>query len=328
MLEDDAHDVARVTDHLRKGGFSVQINNVANQTEFIHHLAHEAPDIILSDNEVPGFNGFEALAVAREKHPEIPFVFVANLAGNENEIETLQNGGIDYVLKNRLVHLVPVVQRNLREAAKQKEHRKLEQALIRQEEYFRALVDSVTDYAICHLDGEGRINTWNTGAEWVNGFGADEMIGQHFSCFYPADAVGAGQPQHALAQAYAQGRFQDEVILLRKGSIPYWANLVITPLPQTPDDPRGFALVIRDITSRKQTEVERERIIQEFQNTLNNVKILSGLVPICAACKKVRDYKGHWHPLESYLREHSEATLTHEFCADCAKHIQPEHSAT
>ena len=90
---------------------------------------------------------------------------------------------------------------------------------------------------------------------------------------------------------------------------------------------RGFALVTRDITARKQANAEREHLIQELHAAISDVKSLSGLLPLCASCKKVRDYQGRWHPLEVYLREHSEATLTHEFCHECAQHIQPMNSA-
>jgi PAS domain S-box-containing protein len=190
------------------------------------------------------------------------------------------------------------------------------------EEYCRALVNSVRDYAIFRLDKEGHVNSWNPGAQWIKGYEADEIIGKHFSCFFPAQAVENGRPAHALAQAIDKGRFQEEALLLRKGGMSFWADMVITSLKDASESLQGFALVSCDISARKEAEAERERLIQELQTTLNNVKILSGHLPICASCKKIRDYRGQWHPMEIYLRNHSEATLTHEFCAECATLIQ------
>jgi CheY-like chemotaxis protein len=77
-------------------------------------------------------------------------------------------------------------------------------------------------------------------------------------------------------------------------------------------------------TARRQTEVERDRLIQDLQKSLANVKSLSGLLPICAGCKKIRDDKGYWSQVESYVQMHSEATFTHGLCPDCIKKYYPE----
>jgi hypothetical protein len=77
--------------------------------------------------------------------------------------------------------------------------------------------------------------------------------------------------------------------------------------------------VKEDITSRKQTEAERERLIADLREALANVKSLSGLLPICAACKKIRDDQGYWSQVESYIQKHSEAKFTHGMCPDCIK---------
>jgi PAS domain S-box-containing protein len=201
-------------------------------------------------------------------------------------------------------------------------NRKYGEMMGQDDAYFRALVDSIRDYAIFRLAGDGHVTSWNPGAQWIKGYKADEIIGKHFSCFYPDQAVADGQPARALTQAFEQGRFQEETMLLRKGKMPFWADVVLTSLKNVPDHWHGFALVVCDITARKEAEEERERLILELKTTLDNVKILSGLLPICASCKKIRDYKGQWHPLEVYLRNHSEATLTHEFCVECATNIQ------
>ncbi|MBN1398611.1 MAG: hypothetical protein JXA06_11315, partial [Bacteroidetes bacterium] len=78
------------------------------------------------------------------------------------------------------------------------------------------------------------------------------------------------------------------------------------------------------IQERKQAELEKEKLISELQDALAKVKKLSGLIPICSSCKKIRDDKGYWNQLEKYLLEHSDATLSHGLCPDCAKKLYPE----
>jgi hypothetical protein len=81
--------------------------------------------------------------------------------------------------------------------------------------------------------------------------------------------------------------------------------------------------IFRDITQSKLLEVEREKLIKELKNALDQVKQLSGLLPICASCKKIKDDKGDWHQIESYIRDHSEAEFTHGICQECVKKLYP-----
>ena len=322
LLEDDVRDAELIRAELRKGGLSVLVHRVETQKEFVDMLVHEPPDLILSDHGLPSFNGFEALAVARHRCPELPFIFVTGLAGTEQDIETFERESIGYVLKSRLSRLVPAVQQVISDIEKQRERRNRQQRWQQDEEYYRALLDSVRDYAIFRLDGNGCVSSWNAGAQWIKGYEADEMMGKHLADFFPAQAVTDGLPARALIGAKTEGRFQAETVLVRKGGTPFWADVILTRLEGVPEHSQGFALVVCDITARKEAATVQERLFEDLKATLDNVKILSGLLPICASCKKIRDYKGHWHPLEVYLRNNSEATLMHEFCTDCVTHIQ------
>jgi PAS domain S-box-containing protein len=83
---------------------------------------------------------------------------------------------------------------------------------------------------------------------------------------------------------------------------------------------------ISDITERKRVETEREKLIEELRGALARVKQLSGLLPICASCKRIRDDKGYWTKIEAYIRDHSEAEFSHGLCPDCGKKLYPEYS--
>jgi PAS domain S-box-containing protein len=134
------------------------------------------------------------------------------------------------------------------------ERREVEQRLRESEERFRLLVEGVLDYAIFRLDAEGVVQTWNAGAERITGFRAHEIVGRHFSVFYPEDALARQWPQYELEVASREGRFEDEGIRVRKDGTTYWANVIITALHDDQGRPRGFAKITRDLTERKRAE--------------------------------------------------------------------------
>ncbi len=122
----------------------------------------------------------------------------------------------------------------------------------------RLLIASVTDYAILTLDERGCIASWNLGAERIKGFRAEEILGQHFSRFYPPEDVARGKPQWELETAVRVGRFEEEGWRVRKDGTRFWANVVITALFDESGQLRGFGKVTRDFTQRKADEERRE----------------------------------------------------------------------
>lgn len=143
------------------------------------------------------------------------------------------------------------------------EGRRFAEAFRRSEEQFRLLVESVRDYAIFMLDPHGRVVTWNTGAGLIKGYSAPEIIGRHFSVFYPPDAVARDWPGHELRHAAAEGRFEDEGWRIRKDGTRFWANVVITALRAPDGRLLGFAKVTRDLTERRRSEEQERELIRE-----------------------------------------------------------------
>jgi PAS domain S-box-containing protein len=143
------------------------------------------------------------------------------------------------------------------------------------EEGFRLLVESVKDYAIFRLDPRGYVATWNIGAERIKGWRADEIIGQHFSRFYPEYDIRAGKCEMELEVAAREGRFEDENWRIRKDGSRFWANVVITALRNARGELVGFAKVTRDLTERKAAEEERIRLAQEVRARIQALAELS-----------------------------------------------------
>jgi PAS domain S-box-containing protein len=139
--------------------------------------------------------------------------------------------------------------------------RKLAEETARQtDERFRLLVESVRDYAIFMVDPGGRVMSWNAGAQRMKQYRADEIIGQHFSRFYPEEEVRAGKCELELAEAERYGLFEDEGWRVRKDGSQFWANVTITALRSPKGELVGYAKVTRDLTERRKLEDERLRL--------------------------------------------------------------------
>lgn len=122
------------------------------------------------------------------------------------------------------------------------------------EENFRRFIETIQDYAVFMLDPHGNVTTWNPGAEKLKGYKADEIIGRHFSCFYPQEDIRSGRPEMNLAEAARIGHIEDEGWRLRKDGTKFWANVVITAVRDDEGNLIGFGKVTRDFTEWMETQ--------------------------------------------------------------------------
>ena len=134
------------------------------------------------------------------------------------------------------------------------ERKQAEERLRQSEERLRLMIESVRDYAIFMLDPDGRVATWNQGAERIKGYTASEIIGQHFSVFYSSEDFANGKPAHELEAVLRDGRVEDEGWRVRKDRSQFWANVIITALHDSTGVLRGFAKITRDMTEKRQVE--------------------------------------------------------------------------
>ncbi len=151
------------------------------------------------------------------------------------------------------------------------ERRRAEEQLRQSEERYRTLVDAVRDYAIYMLDPEGYVVTWNSGAERLKGYTADEIVGKHFSTFYPPERAAEGFPAQELEIARTEGRFEEENWRVRKDGSRFWANVVLTAVLDRNGKLQGFSKVTRDITERHELELAAQNLTRELNRRVEEL---------------------------------------------------------
>ena len=244
ILEDPTYDLVEA----RSGNEAVAL---AKAREFA---------IILLDMRMPDLSGFNTAklirADERSRHTPIMFLTAADIEQSELE-EGYNLGAVDVFIKpfssvvirakvREFVHLFEEKQRAHRQAAQ-----------------LRMLVEGTSDYAIFLLDPLGNVASWNAGAERIKQYTASEIIGQHFSKFYPKEAIDRGWPTHELEVAKTEGRFEDEGWRIRKDGTQFWANVVITAVFDEAGLLQGFTKITRDMTERKKAEENARKLIEE-----------------------------------------------------------------
>jgi PAS domain S-box-containing protein len=189
------------------------------------------------------------------------------------------------------------------------EQRAAEEELRRSEEQFKLLVEGVGDYAIFMLDANGYIISWNLGAERAKGYVAEEVLGRHFSIFYPPEAIAKNHPQYELRVAEAEGRYEEEGWRVRKDGSMFWANVVITALRDRKTGRLlGFAKVTRDITERRRLLENLEAAAAE-RTQLLAVTAHELRTPVAVVTGFASTLQNHWDELEDAERRDMIASL-------------------
>jgi DNA-binding NtrC family response regulator len=176
ILEDNASDAELVRRELRKAGLNFAVRVAPDKGTYIEALDAFAPDIILADYSLPGFDGLTALHLAHRRLATVPVIIVSGAIGEETAIETLKAGAIDYVLKQRLSRLGPVVKRALLETKQLAEKNRAEKELARQQELLRVTLNSIGD-AVIASDIHGRVTFLNPVAANLTGWTQENAIG-------------------------------------------------------------------------------------------------------------------------------------------------------
>ncbi len=195
--------------------------------------------------------------------------------------------------------------------------RNAEEALQNTERKYRRLVESLErDYIIYSHDTNGKFTYLSPSIVNVLGYSQDDFIG-HYTEYMTDSRINENVEEYTNAALRGEKKDPYEAEFFHKnGSL---VRLRVTEVPVFDDNGTvlGIEGIVQDITELKRVEAEREKLIQRLEKALREVKTLSGLLPICARCKKIRDNNGRWYKIESYVKEHTNAEFSHGYCPEC-----------
>jgi sigma-B regulation protein RsbU (phosphoserine phosphatase) len=318
IVEDSANDTALLLAELGRKGHTPTHQRVETKDEFLSALKNNSWDAVISDYVLPQFSGPEALRLLRHKGFEVPFIMVSGIYGEEEAVSVMKAGANDYVMKRNLSRLAPALERELQAAQDRHRRKRAEGAM----QFLAAIVESSVD-AIYGKSLDGRVVSWNPAAEMLFGYSAEEIIGQSYARLIPEHRRSEMLDiQAGIRRGDVFGEMETE--RLHKGGRILPVAVTVSPVRNNGGEIIGASSIARDISRQKQAEHERQHLMESLQAAARQVQSLSGLLPICARCKRIRDDQGYWQQVEAYISKHSAATFSHGICPACAEQYERE----
>ena len=281
------------------------------------------PDLVLMDIVLRGgMDGVTAAEQIRE-HLHIPVIFLTAHTDHATLQRAKVTGPYGYLVK-------PLVERELCIGIEMALHKHaMERQLAKQDQWFATTLAGLGEPVIA-TDADGKVRFMNSLAGTITGWPLAEAVGQHLDQIMALsdEAAPTGNP----------GVFAEAV---RKGQVINWTGTTVlwprdglsTPIDYSATCIReldgtfaGVVVLLRDITPRRQTEADRERLVQQLRATLDTLKTLRGLVPVCASCKKIRDHRGKWQAVDDFIVNHGLGEVSHGLCPGCIRTLYPMHA--
>ncbi|MBP2296497.1 PAS domain S-box protein [Azospirillum rugosum] len=264
-LEDSALDCELACAHLTKAGIHCNVSRVETRDSFIAALDPQRYDLILADFSLPGFDGMEALRIAKERVPQTPFLFLSGRMGEETAVEALKQGARDYVLKHRLARLPAAVSRAIDEARTLADRQRAEESLSR----LHQAIDDIRDYAIFTLDLGGRVTSWNEGSRRLFGHAEAEVLDRPLAMLFAPEDRSRHEVDSALAQAAATGRHEVEWRHAARSGRRFWGSCVLTTVRDSAGAHIAYSVVVRDVTERRAAEAALRESEAQFRTITN-----------------------------------------------------------
>jgi PAS domain S-box-containing protein len=264
-LEDNDKDADLIYAALEQGGIIAEFHRVQTKQEFVEALQDGTFDLVISDFSLPAFDGKTALELTKRIRPDIPFIFVSGTIGEDRAVDSLLQGATDYVLKDRLLRLVPAINRALERQQQKETSEKIQQELEKLSHAIRQSGDTVVI-----TDRNGIIEFVNPAFQEVTGYSLEEAIGKtprllksgrHSGSFY----------EEMWKKILAGGTFHGEFLNKRKNGELYYQDEIITPIVNNDGRVTNFVSTGRDVTQRKQAEEELRRSEERFRNLVENI---------------------------------------------------------
>lgn len=318
IVEDSENDAILLLKELDHKGYTPIHRRVETPEDFLEALKNHTWDAVISDYVLPQFSGPEALRLLRQQGSDIPFIMVSGVHGEEKAVAIMKAGANDYIMKENLARLTPALEREMEAVQARRLHARAIGAM----QYLAAIVDSSED-AIYGKNLDTIIISWNPAAERLFGYSADEIVGQSTISLFPnnrrdemLEIVAAIRRGDTISMHETERRHKSGQI------IP--VAVTISPIKDHRGEIVGASAITRDIRKQKQAEHERRQLVANLATTTRQVRTLAGLLPICASCKRIRDDKGYWQEVETYISKNSDANFTHGICPECAAEYESQ----
>jgi PAS domain S-box-containing protein len=258
LVEDSEEDSVLLLHELVRGGYQPEHLRVETATDMRDALDGATWDVILSDYRMPAFDAPGALEVLRDTGKDIPFIIVSGKIGEGLAVAAMKAGANDYLMKGNLARLVPVVERELREAEERRLHRQTQDAVIRGKAEWEAVFDAVSDLIII-TDAEGVVSRCNSRVSDYLGRSEEAAIGRRIDEIFFGDAQPEGKVFRFVHSMQSE---MDEDI--RFPNLKGWYNVASYPMRIEGSDRYGFVFIIKDITKRREAEEEKRTSDREL----------------------------------------------------------------
>ncbi len=290
--------------------------------EALTYLINDEFDLVLLDIFMEDMNGFQVIERLKNQNIDTPVIIMTGNTSAELTVKAFRMGAIDYLKKPfETDDLFSTIQNFLTQRLLKKENQLMLKKLIESEKKYRTLFDSSADsISIIDLNMNKFIDCNNMAVKLHDTGDREHFIGKRPDQLSP-EFQPNGKSSRKLSAQYIQetlkeGRKVFEWTHCKNDGTPF--PVIVTLSAMTLNGKNMVMCIARDISQQKQAEQGREKLLKAFQKTLENVKTLTGLLPICSNCKKIRDNKGYWNSLEAYFQKHSHVSFSHGMCSECS----------
>jgi PAS domain S-box-containing protein len=316
LIDDNPDDRLLALRALQREIPDLKATEITNEESLNAAIDQGGFDLVLTDFQLRWTDGLVVLRKVKKLWPNVPVVMFTGTGSEEVAVEAMKSGLDEYVIKSprHFARLPTAVQNALRQARCRYEKAEAESN-------FARLFDTVP-IGLFHMQPDGKILQVNRAFAEMTGYpNATSICGHHALEFFQS-------PEHHLLWRDAierEGTLRRHETEFRRadGSL-FWVEITARALRDATSGSIFYEGSVEDISERHAAEEERERLIKGLTDALGRVKKLSGLLPICSSCKKIRDDQGYWNQLEVYISEHSDASFTHSFCPECVRRLYPE----
>lgn len=318
VVEDESIIAKDIQSSLLNLGYSVT-GLVSSGEEAIKMAGEKRPDLVLMDIMLRGETDGIDTANEIRKRFGIPIIFCTAYADDKMIERAKVTEPFGYMIK-------PFEDRELNITIKMATYKhKMEIKLKENQEWFSTILKSIND-ALIATDVNGCITLVNRVAESLVGFKQEELMGKELrhvlNIIDCQTGIQIECPVITTLRKHTSTNLENSVLVVNNDHIQIEHTSIA--IKNENGNIIGAVMVFRDITMRIKTENSREKLILKLQKALTKINTLSGLLPICASCKKIRDDKGYWNQIELYIQKHSGVEFTHSICPDCSKLLYPE----